>query len=265
MVDVVLHGHPPAVQRLMVGTADLSPCGVHAQEHAYGHGDVAGKDHFRKALLAVAVVQAVLHAPHLAVGDAVGGPGGKAYAVAGGLAQVGQVLQADALARLAMAGGAGEIMRAAALVEEALAHFVHGALLRMVLRQMKGHALGLRGNPGGQGRGVGALALAPLAVDDDLGVYALQRAHAGEQARFQVLHLAGVGKPARQLDEGALDHARPLAQIAAFQRRVLGAALLFPQLFALGLEQVGRVAVLQHLAVLLYGLYRCLLCQSQAR
>jgi hypothetical protein len=51
-------------------------------------------------------------------------------------------------------------------------------------------------------------------------------------------------KVARQLDEGALDHARALAQVALLERGVLGPAFLLPQLFALGLEQLGRVAVL---------------------
>jgi hypothetical protein len=182
----------------------------------------------------------------------------------GFLRQVGQVLQADALAFLAVAGGTGKVVRAAALEEQALAHLVHDAFLRVRLRQVEGHALGFGGDPGGQGRGVGALALAPAAVDDRLGVDALQGAHAGDQARLQVLHLAGVGKPARQLDEGALDHARALAQIAALQRGVLGAALLLPQVFALGLEQVGRVAVLQHFAVFLDGLDGRLLRQRAA-
>jgi hypothetical protein len=73
------------------------------------------KPGYGKALLAVAVVQALLHAPHLAVGHAVGRPGRKADAVARVLGQVGQVLQADALAVLAVAGRAGEVMRTAAL------------------------------------------------------------------------------------------------------------------------------------------------------
>ena len=58
-------------------------------------------------------------------------------------------------------------------------------------------------------------------------------------------------KVARQFDERALDHARALAQVAGFERRVLRPALLLPQLLALGLEQLGRVAVGQHGAVFL--------------
>ncbi len=43
------------------------------------------------------------------------------------------------------------------------------------------------------------------------------------QPRLQVLHRAGVGEVARQFDEGALDDARPLAQVAGLQRGVLRA------------------------------------------
>src|SRR5512140_860540 len=65
---------------------------------------VAAERGIRKALLAEAVVQALLHAPHLAVRDAICGPRRETDAVARVLRQVRQVLQTDALAILAMAG-----------------------------------------------------------------------------------------------------------------------------------------------------------------
>ena len=159
----------------------------------------------------------MLHAPHLAVGHAVGGPGGEADAVTGVLRQVGQVLQADALAVLAVAGRAGEVVRAAAHEEDALAHLVVLALLRLVLRQVDGHAPGLAGDPGRQRGDVVLLALAERRLGDLRGVEALDALHAGHQPRLQVLHPLRVGEIARQLDEGALDHAGALAQVAGLR------------------------------------------------
>jgi len=72
------------------------------------------------------------------------------------------------------------------------------------------------------------LALAEGCPRDRRGVESLQGLHATQQARLEVLHLAGVAEVARQLDEGALHHPRSLAEVAAFERGVLRAALFFP-------------------------------------
>ena len=57
-----------------------------------------------------------------------------------------------------------------------------------------------------------------------LGLEALQRHHAGDDARFEILHAVGIGEVTRQLREGALHHARAQAQIALLERGVLRAA-----------------------------------------
>ena len=58
-------------------------------------------------------------------------------------------------------------------------------------------------------------------------VEALQLLHAPQQPRLEVHHLAGVGEVARQFGEGAIDHARPLAEIAFFQRHLVRAGGVF--------------------------------------
>src|SRR5574343_755833 len=79
----------------------------------------------RPAGLAHAVDQPALHGPHRALRDAVGRPGlhREAGAVLG--RQVAQFLQADALAFLAVADGAGKILRPGAAIENVLAHLGH--------------------------------------------------------------------------------------------------------------------------------------------
>src|SRR5437867_4617674 len=203
-----------------------------------------------EALLAIAVVEPPLHAPQLAAAHAIGRPRGEADAVAGVLRQVRQVLQADALAVLAVAGGAGEVIRAGAEEEHALAHLVHAPHLGMRLRQVELQAARFGRDPRHEAFEAGLLALAEARGGDGLGIEALQGLHAVEQPRLQVLHALRVGEPAWQLDEGAGDDARPLAEIAALQRGVLRAARRLPQRLALGLEQLGRVAVGEHRAVL---------------
>src|SRR5574340_146117 len=94
---------------------------VHAHVHAERDRHfrrIAGE---REALLAKAVVQPRLQAPHLAVRDPVRRPRREADAVARVRAQVGQFLQPNALAFVAVTGGAGEVHRAGAIVERTLA------------------------------------------------------------------------------------------------------------------------------------------------
>ena len=86
------------------------------------------------ALLAIAVVEALLHAPHLSVGDAVGGPSRKTHAIAWVLGEIGQVLQANAFAIFCMAGGASKVVRATPLEEQTFAHFVESFFCLMGLR-----------------------------------------------------------------------------------------------------------------------------------
>ena len=50
---------------------------------------------------------------------------------------------------------------------------------------------------------------------------------------------ARVGKEARHLHPGALDYARPQAQVALLQRGLPGTARRLPEVLALGFEQLG--------------------------
>src|SRR5688572_1923018 len=92
----------------------LGALGIDA--HVGGHRDrrLRAEARVRKALLAIAVVEAQLHAPHLPVAHAVRRPGGEADAVAGVLVEIWQVLQADALAVFAVARRARKVVRPAA-------------------------------------------------------------------------------------------------------------------------------------------------------
>src|SRR6185436_2381342 len=128
----------------------LGALGIDAHVDPERHRHLRAEARIRKALLPIAVVQPQLHAPHLAVADAIGRPCGEADAVTGVLGQVGQVLQADALAVLAVARRAREIVRAAAKVEHPLAHLVKAALLGVGLRQAEAQATRRRGHVGGQ-------------------------------------------------------------------------------------------------------------------
>ena len=97
------HDGTPLSALALDGGGDRSgPLCVDTQIEAERNGGIAGKARVGKALLTVAIVQAQLHAPHLPVGDAVGRPGGKTDAIARVLGQVGQVLQAYALAFFAV-------------------------------------------------------------------------------------------------------------------------------------------------------------------
>ncbi len=141
-------------------------------------------------------------------------------------------------------------MRAAAREEQALAHLVHGLFLLVGLREVEAQAFGGRGHVGGERRHVGHFTLAERRLHDLGGVEALQGLHAGDQARFQVLHAAGVLEVSRQLHEDARDDPGTLAQIALFKRSVFRPPFFLPELLALHFEQFSGVAVLQHLAVL---------------
>src|SRR5665213_665728 len=113
------------------GVEDAS-VGVARQVH--GERDGSGRDELqlRHALLAEAVVQAPLERAHLALRDAVGGPRGVGALRIGGLGEVGQVLQPDALVVRAMARGAAEIVRAGAMEEDRPADLVGFLLLRII-------------------------------------------------------------------------------------------------------------------------------------
>ena len=78
----------------------------------------------------------------------------------------------------------------------------------------------------------------------DLGrVQPLQRLHAGEQPRLEVLHALRVVEPARQLHERALDHARPHAQITLFERGIFRPAPFSEEALAAFHPQVAGVVL----------------------
>src|SRR5438067_8867641 len=82
---------------------------------------IGGVGKLRKALLPEAIVQSPLERAHLALRYAIRGPGGIRLLRALPRGEIRQVLQANALAFLAMTGGAREVMRAAAVEEHLLA------------------------------------------------------------------------------------------------------------------------------------------------
>ena len=83
------------------------------------------------------------------------------------------------------------------------------------------HAVRFRSDEAHQRFHVGILVERAEAVCDDvLALEALQLDHAGQQPRFEVLHLSGVGEVARKLRERAFDLAGPQAEIAALERRL---------------------------------------------
>jgi len=158
---------------------------------------------------------------------------------------VGEFLQTNAHAFLAVAGRAGEVMRAALIVEHALAQIEHRLFLGVRKAHLHGLVLGHAGNEGGDRVHVITLRAIPFRLDVFGDVHALQRGHAGEHTRLRVLHLVGVLEVARQLRIGAVDDAGAEAEIAFLQRDVLRARGFLPELFAARFEQFGRVAVLQ--------------------
>src|SRR5690606_15378023 len=79
--------------------------------------DIGSVDHLGEPLLAEAVVHPPLHRAQRALRDAVGRPGGEGAPRRFRLGEVRQVLQADALIVLAVAGGAGEVVRPRAIEE----------------------------------------------------------------------------------------------------------------------------------------------------
>ncbi|MNV91081.1 hypothetical protein D3C71_1855330 [compost metagenome] len=85
-------------------------------------------------------------------------------------------------------------MRAATHEEQALAHFIGLLFLCMGLRQVEGHSLGLRCNPGDQAFHVLLFVLAKRRSGNFFGIEALLLFHAGQEARLQILHLCGVCK-----------------------------------------------------------------------
>ena len=86
----------------------------------------------------------------------------------------------------------------------------------MVLRQIKAHAFGFGRDPSGEPFHTHLLTFTKRCCGDGFCVQALERFHAGEQARLQVLDFAGVGKPARQLHKRAFHYARAFAEVALF-------------------------------------------------
>ena len=148
-----------------------------------------------------------------------------------------------------MAGSAGEVIRAGTVVERPLTDLVHDFFLRMRLRQIHLQAAGFGGNPGNICLQVDMLSFPERGFDNLGGIKALQGFHAGKQPRLEVLHFPRIRKIARQLDESALDHAAPLAEVALFERGAFRTALGLPERLALGLEQLRRISVLQHLAI----------------
>ena len=149
-----------------------------------------------------------------------------------------------------MALHACEIRLTAAPVEEVLARLEHVVFLLVAERDVHLHPVRPGCDVERQGLHVRPAA-APGAYRPfhDVGaIESLQLDHAGQQPRLEVLHLIGIGKVARQPGGRAFELAGPHAEVALFQRRALGAALLVEQGLALLDPQFPRIVLGQHLA-----------------
>src|SRR5581483_7235298 len=104
----------------------------------------------RQAHLPVAVGDAVLHGHDGALRDPVGRPLTDDGALLLRLAQIGQGLQPDALAGVAVAGGTGKVHRPLAAEEQGLAHLQGRPLLGVSERRRERHAARLGGDVGGE-------------------------------------------------------------------------------------------------------------------
>ena len=225
--------------------------GVARQERGERHRSVRRELELGETLLAEAVVEPPLESAQLALRYAICRPGRVGELRAGLLGEVRQVLQPDALAVLAVAGGAGEVVRPAAEIEHLLAQLVRLPLLRVAPGNVHRHAPRFGGDPGGEGFQVRTIgAGTENALGRILEARPLQRGHAVHEPRFQVHDAVRVGEMARHLGVRALHHARALAEVAGLQRRFLRTALFLPERFAARLPQFRRVARGERLPVL---------------
>src|SRR5260221_2305960 len=226
--------------------------GVLREIHRERDGGRRDEVELREALLAEAVVEAPLEGAQFALRDAIGGPARIGFPRFGDLGEVRQVLQADALVVGAVAGDAAEVVGTAAKEEDLLADLVGFLLLGMRRRDVHLHAARFRRDIRDQGiHGHFLAGTAERVLLRFRGRKALQRDHAGDQARLEVLDLSGIGEEFRLHRVRALHHAGPQAQVAAFERGVLRAALFLPERFAARLPQLGRVVVAQRRAIAL--------------
>jgi len=234
------------------GDGELGPLGVLGHVGDQRDGDVRAPGHVRHPHLPVAVPHAVLHGADALVADAIGRPGRHRDRRALGRQQVRQVLQADARARVAVAGGAGIVERARAAEEHRLAQGVGLLLLRVLERRLDRQALGFRCDVEHE-----LLHVRPAAAlgEGALGGFgdrdALKRLAAPADAGVHVHHAARVLEPARHLGEGPVDDAGTEAEVAALQRRVLRPGGRSPQHLARIRGQIAGVGegVGQHLLV----------------
>src|SRR6185369_15056620 len=104
---------------------------VFSEEHRERDRRRRGEAQLREALLPEAVVEAPLERPHLALRDAICRPRAVGVLRVRGPGEVRQVLEADALVVVAVAGDAAEIVRPAAEEEDLPAELVGLALFRM--------------------------------------------------------------------------------------------------------------------------------------
>ena len=162
----------------------------------------------------IAVPQPVLHGAQRALRDAIGRPRAhRVLRVLAGLGEIRQPLQADALAVVAVAGGAGEIHHAGAAVEHRLADGGHLLLLGMGELRLDLHAARLVGDEGDEILHVGRAARAGEAARDDvLGVEPLNLLHAPQQPLLEIHDLVGIREVARQLARRRLRACRRLGR-----------------------------------------------------
>ena len=145
-------------------------------------------------------------------------PGGVTQLRAFLLCQIGQVLQAYALAALGVAGGARKIMRPAAKEKHLFAQAIRLFFPGVIECNFHHHAFGFRSNPRRQRFDVRTAA---ARAEDAFGGIrvrnALQRSHAMHEPRFEIHDAICIGEVARQFSVCTLHHAHAFAKIALFQ------------------------------------------------
>src|SRR5437764_11490671 len=234
------------------GRIKAAPVRVMGEKESQRGDRVGGVFRLRKALLAITVVEPMLHGPQFTLRYPVTGPGRIGVLRVLRAQQIGKILQADALARIAVTRRAGEVVGTSAIEEYLPAQLVGFFFLRMRDRHVDRDAAGLFRDPCDKGFHHRALvrAIAEMVLGCFLLGDALQAAHAVNEPLLDVHHFARVGEILRKMRVGAFDDAGALTQVATFERCVLGTALLLPQIFAARLPQLRRIALLKRFAIL---------------
>src|SRR5437763_7373470 len=201
------------------GRIEASPVRVMREKHRQCSDTVGSVLRLRKALLAITIVEPMLHRPQLALRYPVAGPG-RVGALRVLLAQQSRkLLQADALARITVTRRTGEVVGTGAVEEHLPTELVGFLFLRMRDRHIDRDAARFFGDPcdesfhhGALIRPVAEMVLGCLGLGD-----ALQSAHAVDEPLLDIHHFVGVWEILRKMRIGAFDDTGTLPEVAALE------------------------------------------------